>query len=374
MFINFWYVAGESKDLMDKPLHVKMLGHEFALFRDSDGQAHCLSNMCSHRGGSLAHGKINFNCLECPYHGWRYNGEGRCVRIPSIGREGKIPKPAKVDSYPVIERYGLIHVFLGDLPEEERPPIMPVIEWEQEGWRTTVVTLDWDISYRRSMENGVDPGHNEFTHTTHIADLGEDEYFILPEFEFEETEWTMGFAMDFMSPALQDEKMIEASGKSEPAVTSIEFGQHGVSCLWTFIYPVPGMKINQYIYETPVDINRTKITLICARNILLEPESDANVDDRNLFVAQEDRATLERLLPKRSPETRTQEIILPADKPILRFRERLKHWEYKGWRIDVDEMRRVNERAVTAIPSPARREDKNWICDPVPLFPRRETR
>ena len=58
MFINFWYAAEESKNLTDEPMHVRLLSQDFVFFRDSSEKAHCLSNVCCHRGASLAHGKI----------------------------------------------------------------------------------------------------------------------------------------------------------------------------------------------------------------------------------------------------------------------------------------------------------------------------
>jgi len=141
MFINFWYVAAESKSLADEPLHLTMLGQEFVLFRDSKGIARCLSNVCTHRGGSLAHGKIKGDCIECPYHGWQFNADGYCTHIPSIGKDAKIPGRAKVDAYPTQEKYGLVFAFLGDLPEEERPPIVDVSEWGKTGGVLPAVCL-----------------------------------------------------------------------------------------------------------------------------------------------------------------------------------------------------------------------------------------
>ncbi|MEE9511368.1 MAG: Rieske 2Fe-2S domain-containing protein, partial [Gammaproteobacteria bacterium] len=91
MFINFWYPVIEGSELGDEPLQVTMLGCDFVLFRDEHGKARCLANTCMHRGGSLGHGVVRDGCIQCPYHGWQYNGDGRCVRIPSIGRDGKIP-------------------------------------------------------------------------------------------------------------------------------------------------------------------------------------------------------------------------------------------------------------------------------------------
>ena len=106
MFINFWYAAEESKNLTDKPMHVRMLGQDFVFFRDSSGEAHCLSNTCCHRGASLAHGKIKGDCVECPYHGWQFDGEGACQRIPSLGKDANIPNRAKLAAYPTKEKYG----------------------------------------------------------------------------------------------------------------------------------------------------------------------------------------------------------------------------------------------------------------------------
>jgi len=130
MFINFWYPACLSSELTEIPLKVKMLGCNFALFRDADGKANCLSNVCIHRGGSLTcrgdqiKSKVVNGNIQCPYHGWQVDGSGKCVDIPSMEAGAKIPERARIDAYPVQEKYGIVFAFLGDLPEDERPPIL----------------------------------------------------------------------------------------------------------------------------------------------------------------------------------------------------------------------------------------------------------
>ena len=86
MFINFWYAAELSERVTNEaPTHVRMLGLDFVLFRDTKGQVHCLSNTCVHRGGALARGKVEGDCVQCPYHGWQFDGDGVCQCVPSLG-------------------------------------------------------------------------------------------------------------------------------------------------------------------------------------------------------------------------------------------------------------------------------------------------
>ena len=98
MFINFWDAAELRDNVTDDPVAARMLGQDFVLFRDTSGVVHCLSNVCAHRGAALADGKVRKDCVECPYHGWQYDGAGKCLSIPSLGPDAKIPKRARVDS------------------------------------------------------------------------------------------------------------------------------------------------------------------------------------------------------------------------------------------------------------------------------------
>ena len=377
MFINFWYVAGRSEEVTEQPLKQQMLGQDFVLFRDADGVARCLSNTCIHRGGSLSNGKTIDNCIQCPYHGWQFDGEGRCHKIPSLGPDAKVPSRARVDAYPTEERYGLVFAFLGDLPESERPPIMEIAEYTarepDEGWRATVQFFDWDFDYKRSMENGIDAAHNEFVHPTHGFSGERDDIDIrVPSPKLEETEWGTGFFDEREAPPLADKKMHEASGRTGVAVVRAGTGHHGVASLWTFIYPTPEMKIHQYLFETPIDSCHTSLYLVNLRNFMLDPADDERVMSRNENTARQDRCVLEAVHPVLTPETRTRELFMPADTPIGRYRDRIAEWEARGWRIDIDEVNRNCKRVAYAIPCPARREAKGWILDSIPLIPARE--
>ncbi|TFG82995.1 MAG: aromatic ring-hydroxylating dioxygenase subunit alpha, partial [Chromatiales bacterium] len=166
MYMNFWYpVAACSEVTNEAPLPVRILSMDFVAFRDGAGHPHVLSDTCIHRGGSLGYGKVKGDCVQCPYHGWQYNGAGRCVLMPALGATETPPARAKVDSYPVQERYGILFAFLGDLPESERPPLFEIPEYAAEDWRANKLKVfEVDFYYERSVENALDPAHNEFVH------------------------------------------------------------------------------------------------------------------------------------------------------------------------------------------------------------------
>ncbi len=368
MFINFWYVAAQGKDLKDEPKLVRMLGQDFVLFRDSSGAAHCLSNVCCHRGASLAHGKVIGNCIQCSYHGWQYDENGICRFIPSMGKDAKIPSRAKVDAYPTIERFGLVFAFLGDLPAEERPPIMEVAEWGKEGWHATCVEMEWDLYYQRSIENSIDPAHNQFTHTTHI-ETPDGEAYKVRDIQVDETEWTGFSGATVPGKPLQTKKMRDASNMPKPAPVKGSSGYHGISCIRTYIDFSPDAGLHQYLFETPVDETRTRVTLLMTRNFLLDPAEDAIFNERNAFVAGQDQRVMEQIRPQLPPTSPVKEVLVPADAGVMSYRKRVAEWQARGWRIDIDAVNRDGRRTAYAIPSPARRTQKGWAIEPVPLLP-----
>jgi phenylpropionate dioxygenase-like ring-hydroxylating dioxygenase large terminal subunit len=371
MFINFWYVAEESRNVTDQPVHVRMLGQDFVLFRDTDGAAHCLSNVCIHRGGSLGHGKLKGDCVECPYHGWRFDGAGICRRIPSLGSDTKPPARAKIDSYPTREKYGFIFAFLGDLPEASRPPIMPIPEWGNDAWRSALLRYEFNFDYKRSIENGVDLAHNEYTHSFQMFTRG-DECFAIPQFEIEEHEGGWEYGIRLTMPGATTGLRGEA-GKTEPGPTEAYTGFHGVSSfvssLRTLIHHSATLALHQYIFETPIDKNHTRIFFHNFRNYLLDPGKDAASLKENETVVYEDRDVLERLRPVLTPATNTKELLMPADKSLVCYRDRLKEFEARGWRIDIKAVEQTEDAMAFAIPSPARRESAGWVIDSIPLIP-----
>jgi len=366
MYINFWYPMATSEELTDKPLKVRGLGQDFVLFRGEDGEAKCVSNTCTHRGGSLAHGKINGNCIQCPYHGWEFDAEGNCTRIPSLGPNPNIPARTRIDAYPVEEKHGIIFAFLGDLPEDERPPIIDVKEWGQEGWTSTLQTYTIQCNYERSIENGVDPAHNEFVHDTH-GFQGENEEYKVGDMRIEQSsDWGQGFWHTFQAPKLPDEAKFKDARKDDGDLEA-GTGYHGPNQVWTYIHMSKTNWMHQYLLERPIDESNTAVYLLCMRNCYTDEKFDENVIERNGYVAKQDVVIVEELHPVITPDTNTKEFMVPSDKCILLYRESLKEWEQNGWKIDLDTVKANEKKVAYAVPSPARREQKGWVLDAIPL-------
>lgn len=369
MFINFWYAAEFSDRLSAAPQKVRMLGHDFVLFRDSAGIAHCLSDTCIHRGASLSGGKTVKDCVQCPYHGWRFGGDGRCQAIPSLGPGHKVPARARVDAYPTQERYGIIFVFLGDLPEEDRPPLMDIPEWGNPDWRSTATDYRWAANYMRIIENGLDPAHNEFVHPTHGMS-GENPDYRVGELRTEEGAWGWSFMHTFQGT--NKKSFLTALNEKKKTPPEAGTGHHGPNQMVTWIHINATKWLHQYIFETPVDEFNTRGFLVNMRNFVTSPFLDKAVTKRNLAVAEQDRVVVERLQPARTPRGAVKELLMPADKIVAQYRDRCAQWEAKGWRIDTERLHAERKAGdiTFAIPSPGRLESKNWVLDPVPLLPK----
>ena len=112
-----WYPIAQSKDVPAG----KIIGEEFLdgrviLYRDSQGSARVMTAYCPHMGADLSTGEILGDDIRCAFHHWQYGPDGVCNNIPSLDSADKIPRKARVFSYPTEERLGLIWVFNGVEP------------------------------------------------------------------------------------------------------------------------------------------------------------------------------------------------------------------------------------------------------------------
>jgi phenylpropionate dioxygenase-like ring-hydroxylating dioxygenase large terminal subunit len=160
VLVDDWHPVARLEDVpATKPLAVRLLGEDVVLWRAA-GSVLAWQDLCVHRGTRLSLGRVDGEAIECPYHGWTYGTDGRCIAIPA--HPGQVP-PAKasVKTYLTRVRYGLVWVSLGSPAAD----IWPFPEWEATGYRTMICgPYPVDASGPRIVENFLDVGHFPFVH------------------------------------------------------------------------------------------------------------------------------------------------------------------------------------------------------------------
>ena len=147
---DYWYPAEWSSALARGQVReVKFWGRSIALFRGEDGQARAIEDRCAHRQLKLSKGAVTGCTLTCNYHGWQYDGEGRCVDIPHDLFGNKTPN-IQLGHYPVKERYGLLWIFPGDPALADVHKIPDIAELEGSApWGT--IPIDFTLGAHHSM-------------------------------------------------------------------------------------------------------------------------------------------------------------------------------------------------------------------------------
>lgn len=161
---RWWYPAVMSHDLRRQPRSVALMGKPFVLYRDSSGTAHALVDRCPHRNVPLSLGRVHRDgTLECGYHGWRFDGSGRCAAVPALdGGPAAGSSPRDAEARPVRERDGVVWIWGSDEADPTREPFaLPDLG---AGAGEVVFQRDIDCTLHASLENALDVPHTAFLH------------------------------------------------------------------------------------------------------------------------------------------------------------------------------------------------------------------
>lgn len=366
MLINLWYVAEFSRSITTQPKRVKLLGQHFVLFRDDEGNAHCLSDVCIHRGASLGKGTCKNSCVVCPYHGWSFSGDGRVVNVPPSSVQRKLPVQARVDSYPVEERYGWVWVFLGDDPPEKRLPIPEFPEFDDPHYAVFDMETIFDVDASRAVENAMDVMHVGTVHTS----FGDPETVIELS---NRKEFPGGASIQVVSEPPACKGHMKAARARKRRTTSFHAFYLSGLTIRTHVRFRNGWEQILFDAKTPVDEHTTHARTLCARTFfktrLLEPAFKSRLRKVNT----EDADVLSEVLPKRLPHKLDHEFSVREDEFQILFRKYKQRRIDRGDQIDLAKLRAIQEDEFLAIPSPGRHpnavNNNKWIFDTVPTIP-----
>jgi nitrite reductase/ring-hydroxylating ferredoxin subunit len=156
-FPRGWFRLLLSRELgRRRPVTVRVFGRELVAFRDGDGVARVVDAYCPHLGAHLGGGRVVDGHLECPFHGWCFDGDGRCARAPFARRT----PGARVAAWTVREQDDVVFGWHGDGAPDL--PLPPAIE---DGWTAPLVYREsFRVRYDDLKENIVDVAHFPQTH------------------------------------------------------------------------------------------------------------------------------------------------------------------------------------------------------------------
>ncbi len=160
---NAWYAALRSEQLGSRPVQRLMLGELVVLFRDRAGSARALTDRCPHRNALLSEGRVVQGRLRCPYHGWTFDGAGRCVHIPSQG-PGAPDTERRTEAFPALEQDGIVWVWMGSSGSEPSAPPLAMPYFRAAGYRSYYMETHFDSDVTNLVENFMDVPHTVYVH------------------------------------------------------------------------------------------------------------------------------------------------------------------------------------------------------------------
>jgi phenylpropionate dioxygenase-like ring-hydroxylating dioxygenase large terminal subunit len=167
MLARMWFPVARAQDVgADRPVAATLLDRRLVAYRTGQGVA-VARDRCPHRGARLSGGRMRDRTLECPYHGWRWDGDGRCALVPS--QPGAHPA-VELETLPARERFGLVWASLEE-PVADLPSI-PESADADGGWELRLgEPFDARCGLRSITENFRDSSHFAFVHRDTFGDV-----------------------------------------------------------------------------------------------------------------------------------------------------------------------------------------------------------
>lgn len=319
VFRKFWHAVMPLSMLQGgQPQPFTLLGENIVLFLDEQGQPAALKDRCCHRTARLSKGRCVKGGIECGYHGWTYNAQGRVIRIPQYDADRAIPADYGTPAYRCVAKYGYAWVAL----EEPIAPIPEVPEFDAPGWRTIFQFYErWATSPVRALENSFDNSHFSFVHraTFGVAAQPKPSKYQLVEREG-------GFYAETLIDAVNPPAYQRVSGSTDPITQRLMRNAYFLpfSRRLDIEYPsgVRHVIINCF---TPIDDGHIQLAQWLFRN---DTEADCPAQlliDFDHVITREDKDILESTDPDALVDTRRRgvEYSMDSDKPGMLIRKQL---------------------------------------------------
>lgn len=303
-----WFpVARVSEVPVNQPVGLRHLDTDLMLWRDNDGTIHAWQDLCIHRGVKLSLGKVCNQQLVCPYHGWTYNTEGQCTKIPAHP-DMKPPSKAKVTKYAATQMLDMVWVNL----DPEATPAPELEEFTDPDFRTIVCgPYEMEALAPRVVENFLDVGHLPFVHDGIIGDSSQPE---IPPYRMEDGPY---------GPVAHDIRIFQADpdGSGQPAEVTYELGV--LSAFSAYFRKRQDEHLLTMVYGTiPLNRTTTKAYMFVRINYGEMREDEMVAFQTNIIL--QDKPIVESQRPELLPLDMSAELHLPSDRLSIAYRQMLR--------------------------------------------------
>lgn len=311
---NKWYIVLSSEEVKrNRITRARRFGIDIVFWRDSKNEVHAIDAKCPHRGPNLGLGEIVNDCVQCPYHGFLYDGNGIAVLIPSLGKSAKINPNYMVRSFKVKEFMNFIFMWYGDKnPEED-------IKWLygiDESYSFSTIKETWEVNYTRAIENQLDVSHLPFVHRTTIG-RGNRTLVNGPIVELEG---------DVLNVWVCNEVDMGQIPKKQNEIEKDQCTGRLQLILPNYWQNVISDKLRVMAAFVPEDENRTILYVRIYQKFINIPLISSLINyifmKFNKMILKQDRSVVTSQIPKYS-NISNKEFLVPADAPILLYRKYL---------------------------------------------------
>jgi len=163
-----WYVAAYGREIGRELFSRTVCGESILFWRTGAGEVTATSDRCVHRRFPLAEppSRLVGDRVVCGYHGFSYGADGRCVAVPG---QTRVPRTARLRSYPVLERDSFVWVWIGD-PERADASRIPRAPWLDSPGYTTVSGMEpLRARFGLLVDNLLDLSHETYLHGGYIG-------------------------------------------------------------------------------------------------------------------------------------------------------------------------------------------------------------
>ena len=238
------------------PRTVRLLGEDLVLYRSLDGTPGLMDPRCCHRGTSLLYGKVEDDCIRCPYHGWAFAADGTCVDQPCEPDRGRNRESYRQPWYPVVEYHGMIFTYMGPADKQPVFPRYDIFEDIDDDEETIVVDhfafggpKVAPCNWFQTHENVMDPYHVFILHNAISGPQFDPRLEIWPRIDWQRHDWGVTSTQDRELP----------DGTTLHRITEIRVPTIRVVATPTLAYLG---KTNNMSWAQPIDDTNTRVFCI----------------------------------------------------------------------------------------------------------------